>query len=251
MTRRTITVGQLATEAGLDVDEALLRLWDDGFSRATSPEYVFPKRESNRVRRSLGLATRRELQSKQYWTQTLGLKSDEELDALLRDCGISKPTDGRRLRATAIRRLMAERRQRALVRPRERDASPVTRETSREPFRWRTVGNESDVILLTPEQVCAIHDQLVADFQNTPDPLDPPGVRSVQLLESAVSRPATAIGEHRKYPSIEMATAALVHSLVHDRSSISQRQQAYSFSGDARGPRREWSNAYLLGGRAV
>ena len=64
---------------------------------------------------------------------------------------------------------------------------------------------------------CArFHDQLVADFKNTPDPLDPPGVRSVQLLESAVSRPATAIGEHRKYPSIEMATAALVHSLVHD-----------------------------------
>ena len=64
--------------------------------------------------------------------------------------------------------------------------------------------------------MCAIHDRLVEDFRNTPDPLEPPGVRSMQLLESAMSRPATAMSGHRKYPTIEMATAALVHSLVHD-----------------------------------
>lgn len=69
---------------------------------------------------------------------------------------------------------------------------------------------------LTAEDVTAIHEELVADFATTPDPLDPPGVRSIQLLESAVHRPQTSLGGHLKYPTVEMAGAALLHALVHD-----------------------------------
>ena len=201
----------------MDVDETLLRLWDDGFPAATSREYTFPKREASRARRSLGLATRRQLQSKQYWMQTLGLSSEQELDQFLEeDLRITRPADGRRLRAKAIHRLQAESGRRAAAR--DRPPSPARAAPPRpyEPLEWRLVGREGDVVLLTPEQVCAIHGRLVDDFRDTPDPLNPPGVRSDHLLESAISRPATAIGEHRKYPTIEMATAALVHSLVHD-----------------------------------
>ena len=128
MTRRKMSVAELAAEAGVDVDEALLRLWDDGFSAATSREYVFPKRETNRARRTLELPTRRALQSQQYWTQALGLSSEQELDTLLRhDLHIGRPVDGRRLRAQAIHRLQAERRRRALVQQEQPRASTPAR----------------------------------------------------------------------------------------------------------------------------
>ena len=217
MTRRKMSLDQLATEAGMDVDEALLRLWDDGFPAATGRHYTFPKREASRARRSLGLATRRELQSKEYWMQTLGLSSEHAFDKLLlEDLQLVRPVDGRRLRAKAIHRLQAERRRRILAHDPPPASPSVDPKRPYEPLQWRLVGHESDVVLLTPDQVCAIHGRLVDDFRETPDPLNPPGVRSDHLLESAVSRPATAIRGHRKYPTIEMATAALVHSLVHD-----------------------------------
>ena len=215
MTRRRLSVKQLAAEAGMDVDETLITLWDNGFTTVSGPQHSLPKRDSNRARRALGLATRRELETKGYWTKALGLASERDVDALLRELEVPKPTVGKRLTARAIRRLASELRRRETVR---RDQKPVRIQPTPqyEPFRWRVIGRETDVRLLTVDQVCAVHGRLVDDFKNTADPLDPPGVRSTQLLESAVGRPGTAIGQRRKYPTVEMAAAALMHSLVHD-----------------------------------
>ena len=62
----------------------------------------------------------------------------------------------------------------------------------------------------------AIHQELVNDFVDHSDPIDPPGVRDENLLESAISRPHTSIGNLNKYPTVEMAAAALLHSLIHN-----------------------------------
>jgi death-on-curing family protein len=65
--------------------------------------------------------------------------------------------------------------------------------------------------------VLNIHEQLVDDFARSQDPIDPPGVRGDgELLESALTRPRTSLGTRLKYPTIEMAAAALLHALVHD-----------------------------------
>src|SRR5258708_1626270 len=68
-----------------------------------------------------------------------------------------------------------------------------------------------------PSLVLVIHNQLVRDFAESGDPIDPPGIRDRgELLESALSRPQTSIGTTLKYPTIEMAAAALLHALVHN-----------------------------------
>ena len=41
MSRRKATVAQLANEAGIEVDEALLLFWDSGFPDVTRPQDIF------------------------------------------------------------------------------------------------------------------------------------------------------------------------------------------------------------------
>ncbi len=70
---------------------------------------------------------------------------------------------------------------------------------------------------LDARAVLDMHYQLVDDFARSPDPIEPAGVRGEgELLESAISRPRTSLGGTLKYPTVEMAAAALLHALVHD-----------------------------------
>jgi death-on-curing protein len=55
---------------------------------------------------------------------------------------------------------------------------------------------------------------IVDDFAKDRDPIDPPGVKSENLLASAAFRPQTTLGGVRKYPSMAMAAAALFHAIV-------------------------------------
>ncbi len=65
-------------------------------------------------------------------------------------------------------------------------------------------------------EVLLIHNALVQHFQEHNDPITPAGVRSESLLSSAVTRPQTSLNNTNKYPTVEMAASALVHSLVHN-----------------------------------
>jgi len=64
------------------------------------------------------------------------------------------------------------------------------------------------------EDVTEIHERLVKLFEDEDDPISPPGIKSQNLLESACSRPLTAIGKTEKYQSIEQKAASLFHSLT-------------------------------------
>lgn len=61
-----------------------------------------------------------------------------------------------------------------------------------------------------------MHGALVGDFAASADPISPPGVRSQALLESAVQRPRTSLGGEDKYPSVEMAGAALLYAVINN-----------------------------------
>ena len=52
------------------------------------------------------------------------------------------------------------------------------------------------------------------DFSASDDPIEPPGVRDENLLQSAAFRPHTSLGDVDKYPTVEMAAAALLHSVT-------------------------------------
>jgi death-on-curing protein len=59
-----------------------------------------------------------------------------------------------------------------------------------------------------------VHKGLVQLFVKEEDPISPAGVKSLDLLESACTRPHTGIGGTDKYPTIYLKAAALFHSLI-------------------------------------
>jgi death-on-curing family protein len=63
-------------------------------------------------------------------------------------------------------------------------------------------------------EITSIHEHLVKLFEDGEDPISPPGVKSQALLESAQSRPSTAMGRTEKYPEFYSKAAALFHSLT-------------------------------------
>jgi death-on-curing family protein len=216
MARRRAAVADLAREADLDIDEALLILWEQGFERVTGPGDFLSKGDANRARRALGLATRRELSSTQQWEEVFQL-GREELIGLLQSLGVPAPFSGGRLTKRAIHRLRAE------LRTREpRSDLPLTEHLLAGPpeappsLVWETIGHARACRLLTAEQLMRIHFALVEDFAGTSDPIEPAGVRSDDLLGSAVHRPSTVIDGIEKYPTVEMAAAALLHGIVHN-----------------------------------
>jgi len=83
---------------------------------------------------------------------------------------------------------------------------------------WETVGRSAPTRYLSVDEVTAIHDELARDFSQSSDPIFPEGVKDYSLLESAVSRPQTALGGDLKYPTVEMAAAALLCAIVQNHA---------------------------------
>lgn len=100
--------------------------------------------------------------------------------------------------------------------------APVPRQTPPAPAvpkprlpSWSTVGHPVAALqYLSATEVAQIHWILVDDFAKSRDPIDPPGVKSQPLLESAVGRLHTALGGDLKYPTLPMAAAALLHAII-------------------------------------
>jgi death-on-curing family protein len=212
------TVRQLAQEADLDLDETLVSLWDAGFGNLSSPNDVVPQRELQHARRALALPTRRDFASPVYWRSKSGL-SDADFAALLEEAGIDIRTGSRRLPKGSVKRiarLVAQRRAAPLVADVSAQEPQEARHAALAPLEWVSIGHAREMRYLTPEEIEAIHFALVQDFMRHEDPIVPAGVRDQHLFYSAVSRPLTSLGGVLKYPTIEMASAALLHSLVHN-----------------------------------
>jgi len=70
--------------------------------------------------------------------------------------------------------------------------------------------------VLSIEDVLQIHGILVEDFARSGDPIYPPGVRSMDLLASAVSRQETGLSGRMKYPDPVSNAATLTFGLCMD-----------------------------------
>jgi len=73
-----------------------------------------------------------------------------------------------------------------------------------------------DLQTLSIEEILLIHEILVRDFAITRDPIDPPGVKSMALLESAIGRQHTCIGRSMKYPDVISNASTLLFGLIGD-----------------------------------
>ena len=218
MARKRQTVRLLAKEAGIEVDEALVALWDAGFNDVASPESFLAQRESKRARRALGLATRRELQAPVYWTRLFGI-TEVEFVKLLESLDIEPSLTNSRIPRQSLHRLRVEARRRGLDPTTGRQIPLEKAEVKLKPSPerpWEPPAHQRKLTWLTEEQVVGIHEALVRDFAGTSDPIDPPGIKSMQLLASAVFRPQTSLGNRLKYPTVESSASALLHSLIQD-----------------------------------
>jgi death on curing protein len=72
--------------------------------------------------------------------------------------------------------------------------------------------------VLSVEDVLRIHEILVADFALAGDPISPAGPRSMALVESAVGRQATSLGDVLKYPEPLGNAATLAFGLCCDHA---------------------------------
>jgi death-on-curing family protein len=64
------------------------------------------------------------------------------------------------------------------------------------------------------DEVVAAHAALVEEFRRTRDPIDPPGVKNMDMLESAVSRQHTGFGGTAKYKTLPHLAAALFYGIA-------------------------------------
>ncbi len=77
-----------------------------------------------------------------------------------------------------------------------------------------SVVNTEHVDYLGANSIRKIHEVLTEHFKTSKDPIEPPGVRDENLLESAASRPHTGLDREKKYPTIPYIGAAYLHSII-------------------------------------
>lgn len=202
---------QLAREADLDLDEALVALWAAGLDYLNGPGDLISSRDITKARAALGLEGDRAKLTVAFWLER-GQCSREELTDKLASVGIKLTPAARKIPKNSLRRL------KFLFTPPDtpHDSQPAPKDgpEALPPLDWRIIGSVSDLDYLSEQELCAIHEALERDFADGHDAIQPPGVRDWSLLSSAVHRPRTAYSETLKYPTVEMAAAALFHSVV-------------------------------------
>ena len=217
MPKRKRTVAELAKEAGISNDEALITLWDNEFDNIMSMNDFIYQGDLNRARRCLGLATKRELQQVNYW-ENLFEQTDEVFTQVISNLDIVILPNQSKLNRKDLGRLRSYATKKGIdiVKGKLIPNTFKQENYANSPFELNITGKIKELRLLTSKEVEAIHLKLVDDFKNSPDPIFPSGIKDKNLLESAVYRSQTSLGNVLKYPTIEMSAAALLHSLIHN-----------------------------------
>lgn len=209
---KAVRVRALAERAGIDLDEALVTLWDAGLDALTGPNDLVPSRQMRTAVAALGIDEDPKVRNIDYWCELAGL-TREELSAKLASTGIRLPPKARKIPKNSLRRFQ---KMFAVggVRP-SRQTSQRTNPppVQAAPLEWREIGAVQVQTYLDAGDMCRIHAALADDFAAS-DPITPSGVRELGLLESAAARPQTSLGQILKYPTAEMAAAALFHSVA-------------------------------------
>lgn len=208
----------LAAQAELDLDEALVLLWDAGFEEIDEPGDIIPDRKLSTARRALGLATARELRSISYLAGAAGLPLEDARQLLIENAVITERTLDRLPKGSLkkARKVLGLQTAAGFMRIVDSSSSspPSIPEPESRKFEWREVGTPEDIDFLTVDEIELIHHALAQDFSQSGDPISPSGCRDRNLLESAAMRPQTSMGNVAKYPTVPMAAAALFHSLA-------------------------------------
>ena len=213
MPRRRSAVSALAAEAGLDLDEAIVTLWDAGIDEVEEGTDVLPATLVRPARRALGLESKDDQFKVDYWVKTSGLARDELSERLLRETGVRLSPQARKIPKNSYRKLRRLFGGETVVQEETKPPpAPIP------PLQWDQIGHGRPTRFLEAAEVKSIHEALEEEFRASNDPIVPAGIRDENLLESAITRPSTSFGDTFKYQTEEMACAALFHSLVHNHA---------------------------------
>lgn len=207
--RRTWTVNDLAIAAELDVEQVLVALWGEGIEYPLQPSSRIRPEDAAVAERATGIAGSRQKRVS-YWLEELSM-TRAELGELLLAEGVRLHPAANTVPKGAVRRLRSLPRDRALP---TASVAITMEKPAATPFTWIAIGNPRQCEFLTADEIEQVHEELTIDFAASDDPISPPGIKSRALLESAAGRPATSLGDVYKYPTVETAAAALLHSLV-------------------------------------
>ena len=212
MSRIAKTVTQLADEAGIDADEALLLLWDAGID-ANTPDDVVAKRTMSMARRALSLPRARDLRSVNFLAGLTGIEVEDAIQRLS-DAGVVVIEHDRLPKGSVskARKVLGISGLSILSDP--TSEGPIAAPEVIAYFDLPIVGPEELVKCLDAEEIERIHWALVEDFANSRDPIFPPGARDFTLLGSAAFRPQTSLGDQFKYPTVALAVGAFFHSIA-------------------------------------
>lgn len=215
MASKSLRVRDLAVEAGMSVDDALIELWGYGVEYLESGNDLIRRQDIQRARRIVGLPTRRELTSINYWCNILN-KSKPELSATLSELGIRVDRNSDKIPKGAIRKLRKLTQNPLITLTPDPQTVNENSKPRRQPFSLRQIGHRptKPITYLSSSDIENIHSELTLMFANSDDPIEPPGVKDRCMLESAAFRPQTSSGESFKYETIELAAAALCHSIT-------------------------------------
>lgn len=231
MSRAKIRVSELAIEARMSDDDVLLALLDLGLPISKATDYI-PRRQLSLARKTIGLPATPDRLTVAELSTSFKIPEEEvrrilvtkriiAKDAVSIPNSLAKLAEAtvrseqkalrERLRIQELAKLQEEAKRRRKQEKKERE------KRKKEQDEWPTIGHPAESLsFLSAGDIEAIHWELVRDFGQSRDPIEPPGVRNEAILDSAVFRPHTAMGLTLKYPTVVMAAAALFHSLVHD-----------------------------------
>jgi death-on-curing protein len=211
------TVSTIAKLAGLSSDDALVRLWENGLFSLENEDSEIEFANEEKALLALGVVRTRPQPTKKisWWLAYLNL-SGEEFYGVLSELNCSHPGNSKNLPKGAFKKL--ERKYRSVLADQfsqiisaaeiESDIQEI--QMIEAPQR-QIIGTITNIEYLETPDVEAIHQELERSFSSSEDPISPPGVKDFNLLDSAVQRPVLAL---EKYPTVEMATASMVHSLI-------------------------------------
>jgi prophage maintenance system killer protein len=214
MSRRATTPSDLARRLGTDVDDVLIMLWDAGLEYLRGPDSSIRASDTGVAESACGFASATERTTVKYWQDALEM-TPEDFRSHAASLHIQVGLNARKLPKGALGKLSRHHQLKPVQDP-DRETLTAAKEPPPK-FEWSNVGRVREALrLLEVDEVERIHWTIAYDFADTSDPIAPAGVRFPDLLASALGRPLTGIGADRKYPTVEMATAALMHSLVHN-----------------------------------
>lgn len=85
--------------------------------------------------------------------------------------------------------------------------------------------------IVPTDSVVRVHEYIVREFAGTGDPVFPPGVRSVALLDSAVSRQNVGFQGALKYPDVHSNAAALMYGVCNNHPFFNGNKRTALLAG--------------------